>query len=275
MLKLDDSPLVSVDWLYTNIKSSNLLVLDASIPKATDDSIAENATECIPGALFFDLKQKFSDTSADFPNTVPSAKQFEKEARTLGIDNDSVVIVYDNKGIYSSARVWWLFKAFGLESVAALDGGLPEWKSKGFATHQKHVTPTSTGNFKAKPNTSLFTDFKGITRFSKLPHILIFDARSKKRFHGEIPEPRQGLRSGTIPNSVNLPYTELFNGYTMKSTEELETIFNTFVDQHDQLVFSCGSGITACNLALAAVLVGYDNLCVYDGSWTEYGTLTE
>ena len=275
MLKLDDSPLVSVDWLYTNIKSPNLLVLDASIPKVTEDNLADNQTECIPRALFFDLKRKFSNTLADFPSTVPSAKQFEKEARALGINSDSIVIVYDNKGVYSSPRAWWLFKTFGLENVAVLDGGLPEWKSKGFTTHLKYATPTSIGHFEAKPNASLFTDFKGITRFSKLPHALIFDARSKKRFHGEIPEPRQGLRSGTIPNSVNLPYTELFNGHTMKSREELEAIFNTFVDQQEQLVFSCGSGITACNLALGATLVGYDNLCVYDGSWTEYGTLTE
>ena len=103
---------------------------------------------------------------------------------------------------------------------------------------------------------------------------MIFDARSFERFRGEVPEPRKGLRSGIIPNSVNLPYTKLLNGHTLKSEEELKSVFETFANNRERFVFSCGSGVTACNLALGASVVGYKNLVVYDGSWTEYGTLT-
>ena len=261
--------LVSVKWLNTNLNIENLIIFDATINKQI-----ENNSERIPKARFFDIKQKFSDTNARFPSTLPSAKQFEAEARALGINNDSVIVVYDDKGIYSSGRAWWLFKTFGFKNVAVLDGGLPEWKKHGFAIDFYKKEHIAKGNFNAKFLPELMTDFNGINQHSVDTKTLIIDARSEARFKCIVDEPRKGLRRGTIPNSKNLPYTELFNGNILKSKEELLKIFDNLVNETTKLVFSCGSGITACILALAATQCGYENLVVYDGSWTEYGTLT-
>ena len=272
MLQIE-SPLVSVDWLHEHIEAENLIVLDATISKVTDSSLGIDFGY-IPKSQFFDIKMKFSDTSGKFPNTLPSIEQFQRETQKLGIDNNSAIVVYDLHGIYSSARAWWLFKYFGHNNVAVLDGGLPEWFNKGFNTVSNYETSQSQGNFIAKLKTSLITNFTGVKSFSSSNVALVFDARSRKRFSGETPEPRKGLRSGTLPNSVNLPYTELLDSTTLKSKEQLKQIFNNLINHQETLVFSCGTGITACNLALGATIAGYEDLVVYDGSWTEYGTLT-
>ncbi|WP_299123140.1 sulfurtransferase [uncultured Winogradskyella sp.] len=265
-----NSLLVSVEWLNENDEVSNLIVLDATINKVIDKSSIR-----LPKARFFDIKKKFSDASAQFPSTLPSAEQFEKEARALGINTDSIIVVYDDKGIYSSARAWWLFKAFGFKNIAVLDGGLPEWQKHNFRVENYKDEIYTQGNFKAKYNDSLMTDFIGVNALSKTSEALVLDARSEARFKCLVDEPREGLRRGTIPNSKNLPYTLLFNGYKLKTKEELSIIFNNLVEDKTKLVFSCGSGITACILALVASVCNYNNLIVYDGSWTEYGTLTK
>lgn len=264
-----DKSLVSVDWLNANINAKNLILLDATINKTID----ANALR-LPKARFFDIKQKFSDTSAVFSSTLPSLQQFQTEARKLGITNTTVIVVYDDKGIYSSARAWWLFKTFGHKHIAVLDGGLPEWLASGFKLDNYTNETYSKGDFEAYFQPKLMTNFKGVNQFSKDPKTLILDARSQARFKCLVDEPREGLRRGTITNSKNLPYTELFNGNKLKSDKELSKIFNNLVKETTTLVFSCGSGITACILALAATQCGFKDLVVYDGSWTEYGTLT-
>ena len=264
------SNLVSVEWLNDNRDASNLMIIDATINKRIDNNSIR-----ISKARFFDIKQKFSDVEAPFPSTVPSLEQFQKEAQKLGVNENSVIVVYDDKGIYSSARAWWLFKRFGFKNVAVLDGGLPQWQLKEFETENYINETYSYGNFVAKNVSELMTDFKGINKFSNLSLTLILDARSQARFKCLVDEPREGLRRGKIPNSKNLPYTDLLEGNILKPKKELFVIFNKLVEENIQLVFSCGSGITACILALAATLCDYKNLIVYDGSWTEYGTLTQ
>ncbi|TCK69260.1 thiosulfate/3-mercaptopyruvate sulfurtransferase [Winogradskyella wandonensis] len=269
-----NSSLVSVEWLNANIEAENLVVLDATIPKVSGSGV-ENTIGYIPKSRFFDIKNKFSAVDAQFPNTIPSKNQFQTEARNLGVNSSSCIVIYDQHGIYSSARAWWLFRYFGHKNVAVLNGGLPEWHKMGFLTVKHYSDATDKGDFNPKLNASLFTDFNGVSNFSKCADVQIIDARPKKRFSGEIPEPRAGLRSGTIPNSVNLPYTELLDGHKLKSKKELKGLFNSISDKNKTLVFSCGSGITACNLALGATIADYNDIVVYDGSWTEYGTLTE
>ena len=266
------SPLVSVEWLNANIDAKNLIVLDATINKVINSS-----SERIPKARFFDIKQKFSDVSAPFPSTLPSKEQFQEEAENLGIHNDACIVVYDDKGMYSSARAWWLFKVFGFHNVAVLDGGLPEWLLKGFSVENYKIETYSKGHFETQFNSKLMVNFEGINLFSTQKNTLILDARSEERFKCLVDEPRAGLRRGTIPNSENLPYTELFEGNTFKSVDDLSVIFSNLVKERLNLclLFSCGSGITACILALAATLCNYKNLKVYDGSWTEYGSLTD
>lgn len=265
-----NSPLVSVDWLNSNQNASNLIVLDATINK-----VISSTSLRIPKARFFDIKQKFSDTSAPFPSTLPSQEQFQAEAQNLGINQDSVIVVYDDKGIYSSARAWWLFRVFGFDNVAVLDGGLLEWKAQGYGVENYSAETYSKGNIRVNYNSELMVNFEGVNLFSTQPNTLILDARSESRFNCLVDEPRAGLRRGTIPNSKNLPFTTLFNGNTLKPINDISIIFNKLVGDNKTLVFSCGSGITACILALAATLCNYKNLIVYDGSWTEYGSLTD
>ncbi|WP_230080293.1 sulfurtransferase [Winogradskyella marina] len=265
-----NTPLVSVDWLNSNQNASNLIVLDATINKVIDTD-----SERIPNARFFDIKQKFSDISAPFPSTLPSKEQFQSEAQNLGINKDSCVVVYDDKGVYSCARAWWLFKVFGFDNVAVLDGGLPEWKANNYEVETYKPEIYTTGNIEVNYNSELMVNFEGVNLFTTDNTALIVDARSAPRFNCLVDEPRAGLRRGTIPNSKNLPYTDLFNGNTFKSVNDISKIFNILVRENKTLVFSCGSGITACILALAATLCNYKNLVVYDGSWTEYGSLTD
>jgi len=264
-----NSNLVSVDWLNDNSSGANLVILDATINKVIGpDSIR------ILNARFFDIKKKFSDVSAPFPSTLPSKEQFQNEARLLGINTNSIIVVYDDKGIYSSARVWWLFKVFGFKNVALLDGGLPQWQQQGFKVENYCDENYINGNFEAKFHSDLMTNFNGVNQFNKDSNYLVIDARSEDRFQCKVDEPKVGLRRGTIPNSKNLPYTILLKGYKMKSVDQLQVIFDTLVDHNTKIVISCGSGITACIVALAATLCNYKELIVYDGSWTEYGSLT-
>jgi len=268
------SQLVSSAWLYKNLDAENLIILDASIKKVTCTA-SFSAEEWIPHTRYFDLKGKFSDTDAEFPTTIPSQEQFQKEARQLGVNSDSQIVVYDNKGIYSSARVWWLFKTFGFNAIAVLDGGLPEWKRCTYNTVSSlHTASYKNGNFSAQYRDDTMCYFDDISKISSDAQSMILDARSEERFKSLVPEPRKGLRRGTIPNSKNLPYTSLLNGNCLKPENELKTIFETFEIEDKSLTFSCGSGITACILALAAEILDYKKITVYDGSWTEYGTLT-
>lgn len=272
MIKID-KPLVSVNWLKENLQSPNLVILDGTIPKVTANQEEANEVQ-IPNSRFFDIKKKFSDIEAPFPNTVPSVEQFTIEAQNLGIKQDSAIVVYDDKGIYSSARVWYLFKAFGHKNVAVLDGGLPEWINNGYPVEDKQIREVDSGDFIGKYNSDNFKFFDDIKVISDDNSCQIFDARSNDRFNGLVAEPRAGLRSGNIPNSKSLPFKELMKGNAMKSESELREILSSFDIENKRLVFSCGSGITACILALASEIVGYNNFSVYDGSWTEYGTLT-
>ncbi len=268
-----ESSLVSVQWLSKNKEASNIIILDASIKNVTGDG-SENETRQIPKARFIDIKNKFSDVSASFPNTVPSANQFKLEAQLLGINKDSAIVVYDDKGIYSSARAWYLFRAFGFNNVAVLDGGLPQWEHAGYAVENKNTIEYNSGNFEASYNPEYFNFFDDIEHLSNNSNCLILDARSSIRFNGQVEEPRKGLRSGNIPNSVNLPFATLMDGNCLKSEADLRRIFKDLKVSNKGMIFSCGSGITACILALAAEMSGYKDLSVYDGSWTEYGSLT-
>jgi len=269
-----EEPLVSVEWLHKHLDAPNLIVLNGTIPKAVGNA-SELSTKQIPNARFFDIKKDFSDVNGQFPSTFPQEEQFQESARKLGINSDSAIVVYDDLGIYSSARVWWLFKAFGHDNIAVLDGGLPEWKKIGFDLEEKQNKEFLYGDFTANLRKDKMCFFDDIIEVSESNDKNILDARSEERFKCEVPEPRKGLRSGTIPNSKNLPYTSLLKDGKMKPKSELEYIFEAFGNKDSAYTFSCGSGITACVLALGAEIAARKNLTVYDGSWTEYGSLTD
>lgn len=270
------SPIVSVNWLYKNRNATNLLIFNATIPKATEKVKKESIVEKqLKNTRFFDLKNVFSEQEALYPNTLLSAKKFEIEAQKMGINNNSCIVVYDEIGIYSSARVWWMFRSMGFENIAVLNGGYPAWKKANYPVEKKKVNKLQKGNFKAVFDTSFFCDKQAVLQSLTEKEILILDARSKDRFEAKIAEPRKNCRSGHIPLSKNLPYASMLIDGKLKSVDKLKTIFNAINKDNKRLIFSCGSGITACILALGATLAGEKNRCVYDGSWTEWGSETD
>ena len=264
--------IVSAEWLHGHMEDPDLIILNATIPEV-GQAVDTMDDEQIPNGIFFDLKNTFSDSSAPFPNTVPNEEQFQREARNIGINKNSFIVIYDEVGMYSSPRAWYLFKAFGHDRVAVLDGGLPAWLLNGYATEKKRNKKDVKGNFEASYRPHYFIDLQALQKLDRNEGKVILDARSSARFRGEVPEPRKGLRSGTIPESKNLPFTELIDNGFLKSQKELHDIFENVSNKEEHLIMSCGSGITACILALGASVSGRENISVYDGSWTEYGSL--
>ncbi len=269
-------PLVSVDWLCRHKDATNLVVLNGTMSKVSskkERSFIE--TTQIPNARFFDLQKVFSMQEVPYPNTSLEPKVFQTRVRDLGIRNDSCIVVYDEHGIYSSPRVWWLFKTMGFDNIAVLNGGFPAWKLGKGLVEKKVEHFVEKGDFTVRYNMELLLNadqvFIALSDTSKQ----IIDARSSARFFATEPEPRQGIRRGHIPGSKSLPYTEVLVQGEFKSITALQELFSE-VDAVDKaLIFSCGSGVTACILALGASLAGYERVAVYDGSWSEWGSIPE
>lgn len=262
--------LVSVGWLAEHLDDTDLVILDASLPKPKSNPANNPLSSLqIPKTRFFDINGSFSDTSSDLPHMMPTPAHFQEHAQKLGVNQNSRIVVYDNIGVYSSPRARWMFKSMGHEHVAVLDGGLPEWV-KEFPTESKQENEYPAGNFTAKFNSNYFKKATEVLAAISDDTTTIVDARSAGRFQGTEPEPRAGLRGGHIPNSKNVPFPEMIDGNQMKSNEELKSVFENKV-QSEQIIFSCGSGLTACIIALGAEIAGYGNLSVYDGSWSEWG----
>jgi len=265
--------LVSVDWLSQNLKLDNLIVLDTSLAATAEGKSASLKDFYIPGARKIDLKNKFSDQKAPFPNTLPSPTQFEHECQALGINRDSKIVVYDNMGIYSSPRIWWMFKVMGHSDVSVLDGGLPAWIEAGQSTSSDLAQSTTKGNFKAKLQSQWIKSYEEVKGNLTSQEFQILDARSAGRFNGTAEEPRKHLKSGHIDQSANIPYQDVLQDGRFKSAEELKALFNQKVGDREELVFSCGSGLTACIIMLAGQIAGKKSKTVYDGSWTEWAEL--
>lgn len=259
--------LVSSEWLHTHLKDPNLIILDASQP-------SDPAAIRIKGARIFDIKHVFSDTDSGLPNTLPAPEAFEKSCRELGIRQDSKLVVYDRKGIYTSPRVWWMFQTMGHTTIAVLNGGLPDWIAKGYETETGLQAAVSQGNFVANLDASRVKSIDRIQENLESQEAIVLDARSKGRFEGTAPEPRAGLSSGHMPHSVSLPYTEVLEEGKYKSTEALQAVFEGLKLDDRPFIFSCGSGITACIILLASEMAMDRPTAVFDGSWTEWA-LTE
>ena len=256
------TPIISVKWLKENLQNPELIILDAVLDTPPHD-------QQIIGARTFDIKNKFSDTSNPLPNTLPKPEAFAAEARKLGINKNSKIVVYDTKGIYSSPRAWYLFKSMGHGNVWVLDGGFPAWMEEKLPTEKVTLKNYPEGNFEANFNSEIFKNKEQILENISSKKAVVVDARSADRFHAETEEPREGLRSGHIPGAVNLPFSKVLKDGKFLPKDELEQILPV---QDQPLYFSCGSGITACIDLIAYELVAPDTpKAVYDGSWTEWG----
>lgn len=266
------SPLVSPQWLAERLEDPRLIILDTSLEFQIPSETGKDWTNKIPGARRFDYDKEFCDIESPLPHMMPSETRFNHLAQELGINNDSIIVVYDNSGTFASPRAWWMFKALGHNQVYILNGGLTEWKNQGYSVTNDFTLPKTNGDFSGKLLPSYFVDAEYVKTKIDDERSLTIDARSLARFLSKVEEPRPGLRSGHIPNSCNLPFTELMDGHRLKSTNELAEILNNKLSKEsDEYLFSCGSGVTACIVLLAALQCGYENLAVYDGSWTEWG----
>ncbi len=265
--------IVSIEWLYSNLDNKNLIILDASLTKTASGKGSDFADKIIPNARRFKIKEKFTNQSSIFPNTVPSAKQFEDECQKLGINKNSQIIVYDNIGIYSSPRVWWLFNYMGHQNIAVLNGGLPHWIANQYPTVTIEKVEYSPGNFTSKIQAIKLKSIDEIRQNIKKQEFLLIDARSEGRFNNTAKDPRENIPSGSIPNSVNIPFQNILKNGKFKSSEELKDIFSKSLGHHNKLAFTCGSGLTACILLLASELTQKKEFYLYDGSWTEWAEL--
>ena len=265
------NPVVSATWLFENLENPNLIILDASPRENKSNLIPEFTNIQIKGARKFDMETVFLDKDNPIPNMIPGERIFEKECRKLGINKDSLIVVYDNLGVYTSPRVWWMFKAMGHSQIAVLDGGLSAWKNALLPTESIYKNETLSGNFKAEYNSALVVDANSLLENIKTKKVQVVDARSEERFCGVTPEPRENMSSGHIPNSINLPFEKVLHKGKMKPENELREIFKNLNIENQPLAFTCGSGITACIILLASELISENKKVLYDGSWSEWG----
>ena len=270
----DPTTLVSTGWLADHLNDPDLRVLDASwyLPDAGRDAKAEYAAGHIPGARFFDIDE-ISDLRSDLPHMAPPVEKFMARMRAMGVGDGHQVVVYDGAGMFSAARVWWLFRLMGKRDVAVLDGGLPKWVAEGRPVEDlppvirdRHMTVSR--------QNQILRDVTQVARAAKLGDHEIIDARSPARFRGEEPEPRPGLRAGHIPGSKNVHYVALLNpDGTMKDEDGLRAAFEAAgVDLSKPAITTCGSGVTAAILFLALTRLGKEDVALYDGSWVEWGS---
>ncbi len=266
--------LVETDWLEAHLNAPDIVVLDATwrLPSAEVKARTAYESEHIPGAIYFDIDE-VADTSSDLPHMLPSSVKFSSMMRKMGIGDGMRIIVYDRVGIFSAARVWWMFRVMGVRDVAVLNGGLKKWIAEGREVSSMPPAPRTQRHFTARMDARLVRDKSDMAGAVQQCEPQIVDARSQKRYLGLDEEPREGVRAGHIPGSSNLHYELLVNeDGTLKDPESLRQIFTANgIDLAQPVITTCGSGITAAILSLGLSQIGHENWSVYDGSWTEWG----
>jgi thiosulfate/3-mercaptopyruvate sulfurtransferase len=265
-------PIVSVSWLAERLPDPNVVVIDATLPPVgvtpKVDTRGRYLAQHIPGAVFFDIDE-LSDHATPLPHMLPTPEAFAERMAALGIGDGMQIVVYEQEGVFSAPRAWWMLRTFGAERVFLLDGGLPAWIAAGLPVESGDVARPR-ANFHARFNAHAVKDFTQLQQ-TIATHGQILDARSAGRFTGAAPEPRPGLSSGHMPGATSVPFTELARDGKLKPADELRAYFaGKSVDLDKPIVTSCGSGVTAAVIALALEVAGAKQVGLYDGSWAEY-----
>ncbi len=275
MSDLPPDPVVSCAWLAERLDAPDIRVIDATwfMPGDPRDAKAIYAERRIPGAIFFDIDE-IADTSSDLPHMLPPPEKFASRMKKAGVGDGCRVVIYDNHGIFSAARVWWTFRVMGHEDVVVLDGGFPAWERGGFPIETGAPQQRMARHFTPRMRHDLVRNLADVQRaIESGGRTPILDARAAPRFRGETPEPRAGLRSGHMPGARNVPFASLLTGEgALKSADELKQAFDAAgLDAKAAPICSCGSGLTAAVIALALARIGRWDAAIYDGSWTEWG----
>ena len=271
------NPLVTPSWLADRLGDPGTVILDATLPPvgvtpALDTRSRYLATH-ITGAIFFDIEE-FSDHSTSLPHMLPTSEEFSRNMSALGVDDRMAIVLYEQEGVFSAPRAWWMLRSFGALNVYILDGGLRAWREAGLPTSSGpvHRAPSK---FRAKLIPG------GVVDFAQMQRVIaergqILDARSAGRFTGASPEPRPGISSGHMPGATNIPFAELATDGRMKPADQLGEIFAAKgVDMRKPITTTCGSGVTAAVIALGLEIAGADRVNLYDGSWAEYAQRPE
>ena len=269
--------LVSTEWLFENKDTVKIIDSSWHLPSENRDGLKEYSSEHIPNAIYFDI-DKNSDLNSDLPHMLPNKDMWEKIMSSIGISNNDRIVIYDDSKVLSSCRLWYMLLYFGHSKklVSVLNGGLEKWKKNNFPMTEDQ-DKLSQSNYKASENKFMVKNLDEINKNIENRIFNLIDARSIDRFEGRGKEPRDGVRSGSIKNSICIPFNDVIkNDKTFKGREELKIIFHNIINNMDKnnVVFSCGSGITSCVLALAYSLINNNyNPTIYDGSWAEYGKI--
>ncbi len=268
------SALVDSNWLATHLQHPDLMVLDASwyMPAAQRSGEQEWRQQRIPGARFFDFDSKIKDHGSSLPHMLPSETQFARQVAELGLSNHHRIVIYDSSGIFAAPRAWWMFRAMGHQQVAVLDGGLPDWIQQGHPLEQGEPASVAPGHFVAHRQADWIADAAQVQAALPQPDTRVLDARSLERFSGQAADPRPGVRPGHMPGACCLPFGELLAQGRFLPREQLAQKLAPLLAPEQRLICSCGSGVTAAILALAATLTGHEKVAVYDGSWAEWGS---
>jgi thiosulfate/3-mercaptopyruvate sulfurtransferase len=265
--------LVETDWLAQRLDAPDIAILDATfhLPGSGRDAAREFGEAHIPGAQFFDIEE-ISDPASSLPHMLPPPEKFSSRVRKMGIGDGMRVVVYDKTNMAGAARAWWMFRVMGFRDVAVLNGGFGKWQAEGRPVKSGEPRRRTERHFTARLNSGLVRDLDDVMRLLKTGAMQIVDARAAGRFAGTDPEPRAVPRLGHIPGSKNVPFAGLLNqDGTMRPPAELKAIFAAGgVDSAKPVVASCGSGVTACVIALALATTGNETAAVYDGSWAEW-----